>query len=234
MAIIGIISLNYTIDGFQNVRLPFTYINSIKNSGGIPIVIPVINEETYIDNIINIIDGLVISGGDDINPNLYHEELSNFSQGIDDELDGFQIKIIEKALTLNLPILGICRGHQIINVAFNGTITQDLSLLHTEVEVIHDQLKMGITRNQSVHEVILSKDSKLWNLYGDKLKTNSFHHQIIGKVGKGLKVTGQTKDGIIEVIESMNHDFVLGVQWHPERSGINKALFDLFINYCRK
>lgn len=234
MVKIGIVSLNHSIDNYPNVRLPFTYVNAIKNSGGTPIVLPVVNDDCVISDFLQVIDGLVIPGGDDINPKLYQEDVSTFSTGIDDKLDEFQIKIIKKALSLNLPILGICRGHQVLNVAFNGTLIQDINFVDTGIKVIHDQLKFGIPRNQAVHEVNLIKDSKLRKLYGDNLMTNSFHHQIIGRLGNGLKATGYTKDGVVEGIESINHDFVLGVQWHPERTDSNKTLFDLFINECEK
>ncbi len=233
MVLIGIASLNYNISNKLNMRLPFSYINSVKECGGIPIGIPVINDDNYIDNILNVIDGIIIPGGADVNPKLYNEAVSPFTYGIDDLLDSFQINLVRKALDKDLPLLGICRGHQVLNVALSGSLYQDISEYKKDNDIIHDQLKFNFTENDSVHEVTFANNSVLENLFGKKVCTNSFHHQIIKNLGKGLRPIGFTGDGVIEAMISENHRFVLSVQWHPERSG-DKRLIKLFIDKCKE
>ncbi len=234
MTIVGVSSLNYEIDHIVNSRLPMTYIHSIKEAGGTPLVMPVINDEKYIDDVLNVIDGLIIPGGDDINPKYFNEKKSPFTKGIDDLLDAFQLKLVEKALQLDMPMLCICRGHQILNVCLNGSIYQDISEYEQGEDVIHDQLKQGYTYHDLVHEVYFKKHSILEALYGEKMMTNSFHHQILKRLGYGLEAIGHTRDGVIEAMRSFNHYFVISVQWHPERSPSQLPLFELFINACKK
>jgi len=233
MSVIGIASINYMINNHKNVRLPQTYVNALFQVGATPLVIPVINDETYLTKIISQIDGLVIPGGDDVNPNMYHEEVLPYSEGIDDELDSYQYKLISLALKQNLPILGICRGHQMLNVVFNGSLYQDISYVKRTVDICHSQLKEGYSFNEPVHEVVFKQNSILHNLYGDKMMTNSFHHQMIKDLGKDLVAIGHTEDGIVEAIYHPNYKFVLGVQWHPERSSDQLPLFELFNEVCR-
>lgn len=230
--IIGISAINYTIDNFTNARIPYTYINCLRNCGAYPFVIPTIDDDIYIEEVINRIDGLLIPGGGDVNPLLYHEEITPLSKDIDDLLDIFQIKLIKKALAKDMPILGICRGHQIINVALSGSLYQDLSLYKTNINVIHDQLKFGYQMKDKVHEVSFS--GILERIYGKKVMTNSFHHQIIKTLGKDLEPIGYTKDGVIEAMISKIHKFVLTVQWHPERNDDYRPLFKLFIENCKR
>jgi len=218
----------------QNMRLPYSYIDSVIKSGGVPLGIAVLNDDAYIDEVLNVIDGLLIPGGDDVNPKLYNEETTPYTKGIDDELDAFQIKLIQKALDRGTPILGICRGHQIINVALKGSLYQDISEMKESANIIHDQLKNGYTYEQTVHEVHFEKNSLLEKIYGEKMNINSFHHQVLKQLGNGLQAIGYTEDGVIEAIVSQNHPFVLGVQWHPERSEDQLPIFKLFIGACKK
>lgn len=234
MVTIGISSINKEIDDKLNMRVPFSYINCLYNCGAYPIAIPSIDDEKYIDEILKKIDGLLIPGGDDVNPLLYHEEITLYSKGIDNLLDIFQIKLIRKALKKDLPILGICRGHQVINVAFSGTLYQDISHYKVNIIVIHDQLKLGYSEKEKVHEVTFVENSILEKIYGKTLMTNSFHHQIIKNIGNGLEPIGFTKDGVIEALVSKEHKFVLSVQWHPERSDDYQPLFNLLISECKK
>ncbi len=233
MSIIGLSSINYFIDKKVNVRMPFSYVNCVKNCGGIPVVIPVIDDDNFIEKILTKIDGLIIPGGDDINPNYFNELLSPYTKGVDDLLDRFQIKLIQKALKKDLPVLGICRGHQVLNVALAGTLYQDISEYKVNINIIHDQLHMGYNENEKVHEVTFKKGSILEQLYGERLMTNSFHHQVVKNLGLGLESIGKTKDGVIEAIVSKDHRFVLSVQWHPERSIDYYPLFKLFVDTCK-
>ncbi|HEY8364419.1 MAG TPA: gamma-glutamyl-gamma-aminobutyrate hydrolase family protein [Haloplasmataceae bacterium] len=233
MNIIGISSISYIIDEKVNLRLPYSYINIVKECDGIPLAIPILEEEKQIDKILNIISGLIIPGGGDINPKLYNEEILDVSKNIDEYLDEFQIKLVQKALDKDLPILGICRGHQILNVALSGSLYQDISLYKYNSSIIHNQIDYGFQESDKVHEVNFIKNSQLEKLYGNRHMTNSFHHQIIKKVGEGLEVIGYTDDGVIEAMISKNHSFVLSVQWHPERNADGIKLFKLFIDMCK-
>lgn len=234
MTIIGISSINRNINGKPNMRLPFSYIDSVKRSGGTPIGIPVVNDDAYIDEIVNVIDGLIIPGGDDINPKLFNENTAPYTEGIDDGLDEFQVKLVLKALEKDIPMLGICRGHQILNVALFGSLYQDISEMKPVEWLVHNQLKYGYTDEQTVHEVSFKKNSILEKLYGEKIMTNSFHHQAVKQLGDGLDAIGHTRDGVVEAMVSKNHRFVISVQWHPERSEDQLPLFRQFIEACNK
>lgn len=234
LTLIGISSLNRRIDQKLNMRLPYSYIDPVKKCGGTPLGIPILVDQDYIDDIVNTIDGLIIPGGDDINPKLFHEGRLPYTEGIDDDLDEFQIKLVLKALEKDIPILGICRGHQLLNIALSGTLYQDIREMNRDEWIVHNQLKHGYSDEQTVHEVIFKENSILEKLYGEKIMTNSFHHQAVKQLGDGLEAIGKTRDGVVEAMVSKNHRFAISVQWHPERSEDQLRLFKLFIEACNK
>jgi putative glutamine amidotransferase len=235
--IIGIVSKKNIYSGKLNATLYFDYIQSIYLAGGVPLLLPLINDPVIIESYIKQIDGLLIPGGIDPNPKTYHQLIKPLCGRIDDELDAFELRLIEEARKQKVPIFGICRGIQILNVAYNGTLYQDISYdPHYNKNIIHAQDEYEISGEQPVHEINIMKDSILYDLYGKSLHTNSFHHQTIDQLGKGLKVTAKTKDGVIEAIESTIDPCVLAVQWHPEKmsetSDDQLNLFKWFINEC--
>ena len=190
-----------------------TYIQAIKSVGGLPIVLPMVKSKSSIQDYISLCDGFLFCGGGDITPLLFGQEPCFGIGTTDISLDLFQIRLMKSAIESQKPILAICRGMQILNVACGGTIIQDLE--QTDFEIIN-HMQTSISRKDISHKVFFESNTKLQHLLGDFAYTNSFHHQAIDRLGTGLIVSGTTGDEIVEAIEMPSHPFVLGVQWHPE------------------
>lgn len=187
------------------VALPFTdgtyenYLSAVRAAGMEPVCIHSAEEDPGCD-------ALLLPGGADINPSRYGEPL-NGSEGIDDALDELQFAMLEKYVKSRKPVLGICRGHQLLNVFFGGTLYQHLDTADTH---------RIINGSEQFHRVDYTGDSPLSLLYGPGLNYNSSHHQGIKTPGKGLEVIAKAPDGTVEAV--MHTDLpVIGVQWHPER-----------------
>lgn len=188
------------------------YVESIIKAGGIPIILPILSDEESIRQQIKLLDGVLLTGGIDINPLLYNEEPSPKLGFIYPDKDNFDILIVKIALELKKPILAICRGHQILNVALGGTLYQDLSYIDGCYIKHHQQSKDGAAS----HTLNITANSILYKILGDSIISNSFHHQAIKDLAPGFKVTAYSKDNVIEAIEKCDEEFVVGVQFHPE------------------
>lgn len=213
--IIGITSSHEKENGLRNYHrttVSIDYTKGVIEGGGIPIVIPTTGDIEIIKEQLNLIDGLILSGGPDINPIYYGEDFKEKIGVISPERDDNEIKILKEFLKTEKPILGICRGHQLLNVYFGGTLYQDLSYFEME-PLKHRQ---DLYPELEIHNVAIEKNSILEKLYGESIRTNSFHHQAINKLGEGFKVIARSSDGIVEAIEKIDHKFCLGIQWHPE------------------
>lgn len=208
--IIGIVSC-----GYMNERqfVPQTYLHAIEASGGIPVILPCTRQEASFASYEKICDGFLFCGGNDVTPLLFGEEPMTDHGKTDTQTDLFHIHFMKYALDSKLPILSICRGMQILNIACNGTIFQDLSLRPGK-SLNHMQLSER--REDTSHKITISSNSMLSNMIGNTAHVNSFHHQSIHILGSNLKITAIASDGIIEAVESTVHPFVIGVQWHPE------------------
>lgn len=219
--------------GYKRSYVNNDYVRSVIEAGAIPYIIPMNNNEDVIKEQLKLVDGLILSGGHDVNPLLYGEEPNKLLSDIYPERDTFDLTLIEEATKLKMPILGICRGHQILNVSNGGTLYQDLSLAKDSY-IKHNQEKLP---SQGTHTVNIEKNSILYSILGDTAIVNSFHHLSVNKVGKGFKAVAYSKDGVIEAIER-NKPFALGIQWHPEMmSQSNKCMlniFKYFIDQCEK
>lgn len=218
--IIGILSNIETIEkepflGQERACLNQTYINAIVKGGGIPVMLPVIHDKESIRAQISLVDGLVLSGGYDVHPLYYGEEPHPSLRFIYPERDLYEMEALSLACQQEKPILGICRGLQLINVAFGGTLYQDLSQNSSEPPLKHSQeAKMHV----AVHTVDITPDTILHSIFGkDSVGTNSFHHQGIKQLASGLIASAFARDGVIEGIEKENYPFMVAVQWHPER-----------------
>lgn len=189
------------------------YIDSIKKAGGLPVLIPFSLNNSDISSYVKLCNGFLFCGGGDINPLLFGENPHPLNGSGNLELDQFQLLLMKKILAAQKPLLGICRGIQILNVACGGTIYQDLSL-YGKPHIKHMQAEAK--RHFTSHKVRFEKDSILYSLFGQETFTNSYHHQSINALGDNLAATGFADDNIIEGIEMLYHPFQIGVQWHPE------------------
>ncbi len=191
------------------------YFRSVEAAGGIPVIIapkrmPNANMSLLLDRI----DGLLLSGGADINPILVGEDPVPALHGINTERDLFELTLTRLAYNRQIPMLGICRGIQVLAAALGGTIMQDIatSLSHTQL-IKHSQ---DADRATATHFVEAVEGSRIAELLGKRFAVNSFHHQAVGQCGPRFRITAQSADGVIEAIESTEMKSIIGVQWHPE------------------
>lgn len=210
------------------------YLTSIELAGGIPICIPNATEEN-VEAVLNLVDGLVLIGGADIDPLLFNEEPHRHIGSVVRKRDDSDLLLMKAAYKRQMPVLGICRGQQIMNVAFGGTIIQDIPS-QVENTILH---KQPSKRGELAHTVAV-KTPKFKEIFTEEtFRVNTFHHQSVGKLGEGLLVSAVAKDGIIEGIEHESHPYCVAVQWHPEELAPNgdvyaQRLFKSFIEACHK
>ncbi|WDC84727.1 gamma-glutamyl-gamma-aminobutyrate hydrolase family protein [Caloramator sp. mosi_1] len=219
------------LPGIERAYVNYDYIDSVIKAGGVPYIIPMNLEEEIIAKQISLLDGLILSGGFDVNPLLYGEQPSKYQDYTYPEIDEFYLKSINIALERNIPILGICKGMQMLNVALGGSLYQDIS----QVEGSFIRHVQAAKRSTATHSVRFIEGSRLYKIFGEKTNINSYHHQCVKKLGNGLKAVAFSDDNIIEAIELENSKFVIGVQWHPEMMVQNPKsnminLFKEFIN----
>lgn len=190
------------------------YIDSVFASGGIPVNIPTINDEDDYDYYIEMIDGLLLTGGNDINPRCYGEEPLKEINRIEPYKDRYEMGLFKRAYDMRMPILGICRGNQLINVALGGSLYQDIN---RQIPDSYGHYPKEVPDDELYHSVNIAKGSRLYEIMGEEhLLVNSFHHQAVKSMGTNLAAAAFSKDNIIEATESIEDRFLLGVQWHPE------------------
>ena len=185
------------------------YVNAVARGGNIPLVIP---DNEYAEEVLRKVDLLLLIGGEDVNPAYYGAEPSPNLGDVNGRRDTFEMRLIKKAIDLKLPIFGICRGEQIMNVAFGGTLYQDLP---SEVpsNIAHRQ---GDKMNEPVHTIVIDRDSRLFDvLQTPVLGVNSSHHQAVKQLAPGFRICARSKDNVVEAIESDRYP-AAGVQFHPE------------------
>lgn len=203
-------------------RLVERYYKGIAEAGGVPVVIPPLADKDVIINTLDSLDGLMLTGGGDINPLWAGEEPSPRLHSINRERDEAELLAVRLAYNRQIPMLGICRGIQVLVTALDGEVEQDIAegmqagrlTLGGHALLKHSQ---DADRREPTHTVIIEKDSALYGIYGTgTLAVNSFHHQSVRKCGARFKVTAVAPDGVIEAIESSEYKSIMGVQWHPE------------------
>lgn len=197
-------------------------------SGGLAVCLPYTRGPTAAEEIVQFVDGLLLSGGGDVSPLLYGEDARVRLRSLAVERDEWEISLINAVLALEKPLLAICRGVQVLNVALGGTLHQDISALGA-----------GLTHEGEgcSHPVDLERSSRLRRIVGrDRLIVNSSHHQAINRTGRSLSIAARSPDGIVEAVELSGEAFALGVQWHPERSYMedpaSREIFRDFIRAC--
>lgn len=219
-----------TIDVFG---LMPSYTEAITAAGGIPVLIPMGLSEDDLELLSERLDGIVLPGGGDIDPSTYHGRANGTMSGIDKERDRTEFSLARFAVSAHKPILAICRGLQVLNVALGGTLWEDItSLIPGAME--HD-LSDDLPRNHLSHPVNIEIVSGLAQLVGDNNATvNSIHHQAIRDIALELRVTALAPDGVIEAVEISEHPYAIGVQWHPENLiHDDEAMLSLFKGLVR-
>ena len=220
--------INKSYSNFPWYAIRINYVNSVISANGIPLMLP--SKPELADYYFNLIDGVLLTGGDfDIDPKIYGEKKDKSVNHIDKPRTNFEIKITKLALKKNKPVLGICGGQQLLNVALNGSLIQHIK----KTTIKHEQTQ---PRNRPSHKVQINLKSKLFQIVKKKeFRVNSAHHQAIKEVGTKLNVNAIAEDGIIEGIELKDHKFFLGIQWHPEFfiSNYDKKIFKAFIKACQ-
>lgn len=198
--------------GYRRSYVNKDYVEAVIQNGGIPLIIPFNEDDQVIAQQLAQVQGLILSGGHDVDPHLYGEELDQKIGEIWPARDHFDMRLLKLAEKIHLPILGICRGAQIINVAHGGSLYQDLSL-RKKPTLKHFQ---GHSPSLPTHQVNVKADSKLAQVLGKtQIQVNSFHHQLIKDVASDLQVSAVASDGVVEGLESADGR-LLAVQWHPE------------------
>lgn len=235
--IIGI-TIDYANNDENNSFSPYPwyalktrYSDLVSEFGGVPLLLPYNFDVTRLSGLI---DGLLIPGGsDDIHPKFYGQEIQSERVNAKENKSFFELEITKSALNFDIPIFGICNGMQIINVALGGTLIQHIPDTHPS-DINHEQ---PAPKNLPTHKIILEKKSLLSSLYkSGELMVNSTHHQAVADLGRSINVSCIAPDGIIEGIESTNHRFVVGVQWHAEHLNmeLDRELFKKFIEESSK
>lgn len=185
---------------------------AVTKAGGIPIILPV-NEPSVAAKYADLVDGLILAGGEDISPILYCEDARNTIKATYPKRDEAELAITEQMIESGKPILGICRGLQLLNVIHGGTLYQDLS----EKEDVFVKHIQETPSNHPIHTVSVDETSYMATFLSGEIFVNSFHHQVIRKLGDGLRVSAESSDGIIEAIESIDETKnIIAIQWHPE------------------
>lgn len=232
------------LEGIDLINVSSDYSDAISDHGGVPLLIPIL--ETFdgekIKNIIESIDGLLLTGGEDIHPKFYqtgqtsdvikvHELMKR-----DPNRDSFELALLKEAFNRNIPILGICRGLQMINVYFGGTLLSDIE---TSIKSKINHLASLEDKTQLIHHVNFKKGSLLNEIYQrEDLLVNSFHHQCVNQIANGFEVIAESKDQVIEGIIYNGPEWIVGIQWHPEmlykKYEVHGKIFKAFIKVVNK
>jgi putative glutamine amidotransferase len=204
--------------------VPGTYVKALEGAGGRPVLIP--PSEHGVQETLDAVDGLLFSGGSDLDPDLYDQEPHDQTFGVVPERDRAELALLEAALVRDLPVLAVCRGSQVLNVARGGDLVQHLP------DIVGDDKHKHTPGSFADHDVTLQPGTRLASLLGDHAPVKSHHHQGFGRVGDGLRVAAHAEDGTIEAVEDPSRRFALGVLWHPE-AGEDLKLFEELVAAAR-
>lgn len=232
--LVGVTAWRRRLDTFLGPEVLQTlstyYSNSIIEAGMTPIMFPNGQDPAEASRLVSLVDGVVISGGDDIDPSSYGAEVVS-ANGNDPAVDGFEVAVVEAAREQDKPVLAICRGLQVLNVAMGGTLAQEVTAggaIHELIDKDTDPEDLNARR----HIVRFETDSRLKEIYGaDETKVNTLHHQGIDRLAEGLIIEAKADDGLIEAARCDGSWWALGVQWHPERmTDDHQLIFKAFRN----
>ena len=205
--------------------IPMVYVQAVEHAGGRPLLVPPSDEA--IEETLDALDGLIFSGGSDLDPALYGADAHPETNGIHPERDRAEIALLQAALERDMPVLAVCRGSQVFNVARGGDLVQHLP------DVIGDEKHKHTPGVFADHDVDVKTDTRLRQLLGDRAPVKSHHHQGYGRLGDGLVESAHAEDGTIEAFEDPSQRFALGVLWHPEE-GEDFRLFEQLVEEARR
>jgi putative glutamine amidotransferase len=204
--------------------IPLSYVRAVEHAGGRPLVVP--PSENGLEETLGVLDGLILSGGADLDPALYDADAHPETDTPRPERDHAELRLLEAALERDMPVLAVCRGSQLLNVARGGDLVQ-----HLPERVGHEHHKHE-PGQFSDHGVRLDPDSRVGTLLGEHAPVKSHHHQGYGRIGTGLREAAWAEDGTIEALEAADRRFAVGVLWHPEE-GEDFALFRALVDEAR-
>jgi gamma-glutamyl-gamma-aminobutyrate hydrolase PuuD len=205
--------------------IPAVYVHAVEIAGGRALLVPPSMEG--IEETLDRLDGLLFSGGSDLDPELYGQEAHSETNGVVAERDRAEIALLQAALERDMPVLAVCRGSQVLNVARGGDLVQHLP------DVVGDQKHKHTPGVFADHEVDLVSGTRVQQILGDHAPVKSHHHQGYGRLGEGLREAARAEDGTIEALEDPSRRFALGVLWHPE-AGEDFALFEALVEEARE
>lgn len=216
--------------GYERTYVNDDYVSSVTRAGGVAVILPIVESPEDIKEMVGMLDGLILMGGHDVDPIQYNEEPTSKIGAIYPKRDRFDLTLVKEAFEKEIPILGICRGHQIINVAFGGSLYQDLSFVQG---YSLDHVQKG-NYYDPIHSIDVKNGTKLNSLVGNTMRVNSFHHLAVKDLAENFVVSAVSKDNIVEAIEYNGDKYVMGVQFHPEmmssRSEQAQNIFNGLVN----
>lgn len=220
-------------NGQTITSVPVEYSHCVQRVGAVPVILPPTGDAQDVALMLSRVSGLILPGGLDMDAHFFDQEMHPACNASDPELDIFQIVLVNLAVELQMPILGICRGAQVANVALGGSLVQDIPSRMPESGIAHMQKMFSYGTD---HDVRFDPGSRLSRLFGDSIRINSRHHQSIDAPGKGIRITAWAPDGVVEGAEHESLPIDL-VQWHPEllmqKSDGMLPLFNRFIRNCQ-
>lgn len=215
-------------DGRLRLEVWRTYTAAVELAGGVPILLPVTDNPGHVGEQLDLVDGLILIGGDDYGPDLYGSEKHADTKLVHPDRQFYDFELARLAIRRKVPILAICGGHQLVNIVCGGSILQHLP------DALDGAEEHSGEPAQLIHEIEVEPDSMLARIIGaDQLAVNSTHHQAVDKVGSGLRIAARSPQGVVEALEPKGESFLLCVQWHPERLAAHYpqhlALFEALI-----
>ncbi len=200
--------------------MPVDYVRAVEHAGGRPLLVP--PSESGVEETLDALDGLIFSGGSDLDPALYGQEPHPETRGVVAERDRAELELLQAALARDMPVLAICRGSQVLNVALGGDLVQHLP------EVVGHERHKHTPGEFADHDVAVEPGTRLGEIVGAHAPVKSHHHQGFGRLGRGLRPAAHADDGAVEAVEDPERRFALGVLWHPE-AGEDMKLFEALV-----
>jgi putative glutamine amidotransferase len=209
----------------ETALVPADYVRAVERAGARALLVP--PSESGVEETLDALDGLIFSGGSDLDPETYGQEAHPETKDVVPERDRAELALLEAALARDMPVLAVCRGSQVLNVALGGDLVQHLP------DVVGDEKHKHVPGEFADHDVALEPETRLASLLGERTPVKSHHHQGFGRLGSGLREAARAEDGTLEAVEDPSKRFALGVLWHPE-AGEDLRLFEALVQEARQ